>query len=112
MRNNLLRGQLAQFGQALDQAWQLKRQFSRKISSLRLDQIYEGARNHGAAGGKLLGAGGGGFFLFYVPHNRKHELITHLKTSGLKISLFSFEELGLQSWTVRESENNRKSGIL
>ena len=112
MRNNLLRGQLAQFGQTLDQAWHLKRQFSSKISSSRLDQIYEDAKEHGAAGGKLLGAGGGGFFLFYVPHNRKHELITHLKNSGLKISLFSFEELGLQSWTVRESENNGNSGIL
>lgn len=102
LRNSLLRGQLSQFGVLLDKAWQLKRQFSSKISSSYLDRIYEEAKLHGATGGKLLGAGGGGFFLFYAPYDRKHELITHLKTSGLNISPFGFEENGLQSWTVRE----------
>lgn len=67
MRNDLLRGRLRQFGQSLDKAWQFKRQFSEKISSSRLDQIYTDAKSNGAIGGKLLGAGGGGFFLFYAP---------------------------------------------
>lgn len=66
MRNHLLRGRLLQFGQALHEAWQFKRQFSSKISNSRLDKIYADALEHGAIGGKLLGAGGGGFFLFYV----------------------------------------------
>ena len=104
MRNNLLRGQLNQFGKSLDQAWQLKRQFSSKISSVHIDRICEGAKQHGATGGKLLGAGGGGFLLFYVPYDRKYDLIKHLKCSGIKIFPFSFDELGLQSWTVRETE--------
>jgi len=111
LRNSLLRGQLSQFGPLLDKAWQLKRQFSSKISSSRLDQIYEDAKRHGATGGKLLGAGGGGFFLFYAPHDRKHELITHLKAADLKISPFGFEEQGLQSWTVREDGKNGESGV-
>ena len=106
MRNQLLRGKLLQFGQSIDKAWQLKRQLSCKISSERLDQIYENARNNGAIGGKLLGAGGGGFFLFYVTPFRKHELMAHLKQAGLKVRPFLFEQDGLQAWTVREGKNH------
>jgi D-glycero-alpha-D-manno-heptose-7-phosphate kinase len=109
IRNDLLRGRLFQFGQLLDKAWHFKRQFSDKISSLLLDQIYAKAKDHGAIGGKLLGAGGGGFFLFYVSPFRRHELITHLEASALKVRPFRFESKGVQSWTVRESRNNYKS---
>jgi D-glycero-alpha-D-manno-heptose-7-phosphate kinase len=109
MRNDLLRGRLLQFGQSLDKAWQFKRHFSDKISSSRLDQIYADAKSNGAIGGKLLGAGGGGFFLFYAPPYRKHKLITHLESSGLKIRPFRFEPQGLQAWTVRECKNHLES---
>lgn len=104
MRNYLLRGRLLEFGQSLDTAWQLKRQFSGKVSSSRLDQIYAEAKVHGAIGGKLLGAGGGGFFLFYVPPESKHRLVAHLEFSGVRIRPFRFEPEGTQSWTVRERE--------
>ena len=59
-----------------------------------------------AIGGKLLGAGGGGFFLFYVPPFRKHELISYLENAGVEIRPFRFESQGLQAWTVRESRNH------
>lgn len=111
MRNDLLRGRLHQFGQSLDKAWQFKRQFSEKISSSRLDQIYTEAKSNGAIGGKLLGAGGGGFFLFYASPYRKHQLITHLEDSGLKIRQFRFEPQGLQAWTVRECRNHQESEV-
>ncbi len=106
MRDKLLRGKLLQFGQLLNEAWQFKRQFSSKISTSRLDQIYRDALSHGAVGGKLLGAGGGGFFLFYILPFRKNELITHLKQSGLKVRPFRFEQDGLRAWTVREGKNH------
>lgn len=106
IRNQLLRGRLHDFGQSLHEAWQFKRQFSSKISTGRLDQIYEEARAHGALGGKLLGAGGGGFFLFYVPPFRKHELIQHLEASKLQVRPFRFEQEGLRAWTVRERRNH------
>lgn len=109
MRNHLLRGRLLQFGQSLDEAWQLKRQFSRKISSVRLDQIYDDARSHGAVGGKILGAGGGGFFLFYVTPFRKHELVSYLESSGLKVQPFRFEQEGLRAWTARERKNHMQT---
>ena len=106
MRNHLLRGRLLQFGQALHEAWQHKRQFSSKISNSRLDQIYEDALQHGAVGGKLLGAGGGGFFLFYVPPFRKHDLIENIESAGLKSRPFRFEPEGLRAWTARERKNH------
>lgn len=109
MRNDLLRGRLLEFGQLLDSAWQFKRRFSDKISSSHLDQIYAGAKAHGAVGGKLLGAGGGGFFVFYASPFRKHELIAHLRETGLKICPFRFEPQGLQAWTVRECRNHREA---
>lgn len=106
IRNHLLRGRLLQFGQALHESWQLKRQFSSKISNRRLDQIYDDALSHGAVGGKLLGAGGGGFFLFYVTPFRKHELIAKLEASGLNVRPFRFEQEGLRAWSARERKNH------
>jgi D-glycero-alpha-D-manno-heptose-7-phosphate kinase len=102
MRNLLLRGRLLQLGEALHEAWQLKRQFSSRISNSSLDEIYEAALANGAVGGKLLGAGGGGFFLFYVPPFRKLELMAYLRSRDLRIQPFRFEREGLQSWTARE----------
>ncbi len=106
IRNHLLRGRLLQFGQALHESWQLKRQFSSKISNRRLDQIYDDALSHGAVGGKLLGAGGGGFFLFYVTPFRKHELVAKLEASGLNVRPFRFEQEGLRAWSARERKNH------
>jgi D-glycero-alpha-D-manno-heptose-7-phosphate kinase len=108
MRDQLLRGKLLQFGQLLDEAWQCKRKLSSKISNTKLDQIYQGALSHGAVGGKLLGAGGGGFFLFYIPPFRKHDLIAYLKQAGLKVQPFRFEHDGLRAWTVREGKNHKE----
>jgi len=106
IRNQLLRGNLLDFGHSLHDAWQFKRLFSSKISTDHLDQIYENARAHGAVGGKLLGAGGGGFFLFYVSQFKKHELMQHLEASKLQVRPFRFEQEGLRAWTVREGTNH------
>lgn len=102
MRNHLLRGRLNEFGNCLHKAWQLKRSFSSKISNPWLDQIYNEALENGAVGGKLLGAGGGGYFLFYVPSFDRHRLMNWIKSRDLHYTPFIFEEHGLQSWTVRE----------
>ena len=108
IRNHLLRGRLFQFGQSLNAAWQLKRQFSEKISNALLDEIYHGALQHGAIGGKLLGAGGGGFFLFYTPPFQKHQLIQWLGSQGLKIHPFRFDPEGLRAWSAREGKHHQE----
>jgi D-glycero-alpha-D-manno-heptose-7-phosphate kinase len=105
MRNFLLRGRLTDFGKSLHKAWLLKRQFSNKISNSELDLIYDYAIINGAIGGKLLGAGGGGFFLFFVPADKKNKLISSLVQNGQKVIPFKFEEKGLSSWTVRSGNN-------
>ena len=61
---------------------------------------------NGALGGKLLGAGGGGFFIFYVPPFNRHTLIAYLKSKDLTIQPFRFESDGLKTWKSRESKNN------
>lgn len=101
-RKYLLKGDLVKFAECLDSAWRLKRNFSSMISSQHIDAIYEGALGNGALGGKLLGAGGGGFFIFYVPPFRKHALITYLKSKNLTIQPFRFEPDGLKTWASRE----------
>tara|TARA_B110000090_G_scaffold209953_1_gene268930 strand:+ start:5500 stop:6903 length:1404 start_codon:yes stop_codon:yes gene_type:complete len=101
IRNYLLNGNLDNFGGSLDKAWQLKKTFSNMISNEYIDSIYDGAIKNGALGGKLLGAGGGGFFMFYVPPFEKHNLINYLKSKKLKIQPFRFEQNGLQTWTSR-----------
>jgi D-glycero-alpha-D-manno-heptose-7-phosphate kinase len=102
IRDYLLRGCLNDFGNALNLAWQLKKQFSERISNHRLDELYQQALAHGALGGKLLGAGGGGFFLFYATSFRRHELVDYLGTQGLTVRPFRFDQEGLKSWTIRE----------
>ena len=104
MRDQLLRGRLLDFGKTLDKAWELKRLFSQKISNSHLDSIYEGAKKNGAIGGKLLGAGGGGFFLFYVPSQYKNGLMNAMQALGNTVRPFRFEPEGLRSWTVRENK--------
>lgn len=104
MRNQLLRGELWKFGESLDTAWNYKRQFSSRISTGALDRIYEVAKEHGAIGGKLLGAGGGGFFIFYVPAARKTAVMNALEKAGTTIAPFRFESQGLRSWKVRDRD--------
>lgn len=70
---------LDDFGKLLNQNWQIKRTLTRRISNAEIDEIYEAGVGAGALGGKLLGAGGGGFMLFYVPPERKEALRARLK---------------------------------
>jgi D-glycero-alpha-D-manno-heptose-7-phosphate kinase len=73
----------------LHTAWNLKRNLSKSITSNKIDEIYDTAIKEGALGGKLLGAGGGGFFLFYFPKNKIKRVTKNLKK--LYICNFNFE---------------------
>lgn len=80
------------FGELLHDTWKLKRGLSEEISTSEVDAIYEAARQHGAIGGKLLGAGGGGFIIFFVEPARQHDVVRAL--SGLIRVPFKFEDEG------------------
>jgi D-glycero-alpha-D-manno-heptose-7-phosphate kinase len=82
------------FGELLHEAWMLKRQLSSKIAPAYIDEIYAKARDAGAIGGKLLGAGGGGFMLFFVKPEDKLSVCNAL--SDLLLVPFNFESNGSQ----------------
>jgi len=88
------RGDLAEFGHLLDETWKLKRGLSTKIAPTAIDEIYSQARKAGAVGGKLLGAGGGGFILFFAPPEKHPQILAALH--GLVHVPFEFETAGAQ----------------
>lgn len=82
---------LAEFGHLLDETWQLKKTLSPQISTSEVDALYEKAITSGALGGKLLGAGGGGFMLFFV-EPEKQEKFRHILSDYLEVPFtFDFE---------------------
>ena len=83
---------LNDFGRLLDHTWKLKRGITTRISTNSLDEIYEKAMNAGALGGKLLGAGGGGFFVFYVEPEKRQAVMQAL--DKLLYIPFRFEDSG------------------
>jgi len=101
IRRHLLRGQLLECGRLIDEAWHAKRKLSSKISSDAIDAIYDFAKQHGAVGGKLLGAGGGGYFMFFVRPFERYQLIAALEQQGHNCSRIMFEENGLRTWKSR-----------
>lgn len=84
------RGDLDRFGELLDVHWQTKKHLSKKVSSGFIDECYEIAMRNGALGGKIMGAGGGGFFMFYCSEDQT-KLINALKEKGLKRMRFRFD---------------------
>ncbi len=91
MRLALEEGNLADFGELLDEGWRRKKELASGITRAGIDEMYERAKKNGAAGGKLLGAGGGGFLLFYCEKEKKAGLE---KALGLKEFDFRFEQDG------------------
>jgi len=85
-------GDLDEFGRLLHHAWRLKREIGKGVSTSDLDSIYQTALDHGAIGGKLLGAGGGGFFVFYTPE--EYQPAVRAALGDLTYVPFRFENSG------------------
>ncbi|NCC73973.1 MAG: dehydrogenase [Sphingobacteriia bacterium] len=100
MKEAILRGELDMIGQILDFGWQFKKQMAEGITNPMIDRIYEAALNAGATGGKISGAGGGGFMFFYCPRNTRSEVLKSLETFGGQIKRYEFTERGLTTWTI------------
>jgi D-glycero-alpha-D-manno-heptose-7-phosphate kinase len=99
-KNTLLLGKINDFGSLLHQSWQSKKRFSSKITDPYIDELYDVARQNGALGGKLLGAGGGGYLLLLCEFDKRHILAQKLEKHGGKVVSFAFEFNGLQTWEV------------
>ena len=102
MKNALLQKRLNDFGVLLHEAWLHKKKMAKQISNPVIDQLYEVAMAHGALGGKILGAGGGGYLLLYCEFDKKHVVASELEKSGGQVVEFTFEKRGLQTWEVKE----------
>ena len=98
LKNALLQGRLNDFGQLLHQGWELKKRFDSAITSPHIDEMYDKARQAGAVGGKILGAGGGGYLLLFCEFDRKHLIARQLEDLGGQVVEFGFETQGLQTW--------------
>ena len=89
-----LRGDIDRYGEILHEHWTEKRKVASKMTDATIDEHYDAARRAGAIGGKLMGAGGGGFFMFLCPNSHKLQLREAMDTQGLREMLFDFDYEG------------------
>ncbi|MFH1171021.1 MAG: hypothetical protein V1778_00590 [bacterium] len=100
MKRALLRGDFQKFGSLLDQGWQEKKKFSSMISNTKIDQLYSLAKDAGALGGKITGAGGGGHMIFFCRPNTEHRVSDALGRLGALSPGLHFDTQGLRVWTT------------
>jgi D-glycero-alpha-D-manno-heptose-7-phosphate kinase len=100
MKDYLLKGEIEKIGELLHFGWLNKKQMAQNISNELIDKIYETAINNGATGGKISGAGGGGFMFFYCPKTSKLKVAEALLKFGGKVQPFQFTSEGLITWTI------------
>ena len=100
LKEALLKGRLNEFGEILDFGYQQKKKMAEGISNSLIEEIYETAKASGATGGKISGAGGGGFMTFYCPGTTKYKVIKSLEKFGGYHRNYQFVEHGLKTWTV------------
>ena len=101
LKEAILKYNLNQIGEILHKGWTYKRDMADGISTPFFEELYETAYNAGATGGKISGAGGGGFVFFYCPGNTKFEVIKALENLGGKIQRYNFTKKGLETWHTK-----------
>ena len=100
MKEALLMGRLDDIGEILNYGWHFKKRMADEITNPMLENIYNTALAHGATGGKISGAGGGGFMFFYCPGNKRYEVIKALQQFGGQVLRYTFTTGGMVSWTI------------
>jgi D-glycero-alpha-D-manno-heptose-7-phosphate kinase len=100
MKEAMLKGDLDRIGEILDFGWKFKKKMARGITNPRLDEIYDTAIRNGSLGGKVSGAGGGGFMFFYCPGNTRSDVIAALRQFGGQTKRYEFTNKGLTTWAI------------
>lgn len=100
MKEALLKGNLEKIGEILNYGWQYKKQMADEITNPLIEEIYETALLNGATGGKISGAGGGGFMAFYCPGNSRYKVAEALVNLGGLVQPYEFTGVGLRTWTA------------
>lgn len=99
MKDALLKGNLAAIGEILNYGWTSKKQMALGITNAQIDLVYQTAMENGASGGKISGAGGGGFITFYCPKGSRYMVSPALRKLGLDLYHYDFVQNGLSTWT-------------
>jgi len=92
LEKDILEDNLSNFGALLDEAWKLKKKYAENISNPKIDDLYLFGKKNGASGGKLLGAGGGGFILFYVSESEQERFLNNM--NAFKVLPVRFSHTG------------------
>lgn len=100
MKEALLKGNLDEMGAILDIGFEQKRRMAEGINNQLIDSIYTAAKKAGASGGKISGAGGGGFMIFYCPGVTKYQVMKNLEPFGGRVRNYQFTKHGLKTWSV------------
>ena len=100
MKEALLTGQFNEMGKLLDFGWQNKKKMAPGISNEVIDELYDTALKAGATGGKISGAGGGGFMTLYCPGNTRFKVVQALTPYGGVFYPFHFTKEGLKTWSM------------
>lgn len=103
LKNELLTGNLHAIGKNLRYGWENKKKTSASITNAHIDRIYDLALKSGATGGKISGAGGGGFAMFYCPDETRYDVIEALSALNLEFRRYEFTHHGLTTWTSHHS---------
>jgi D-glycero-alpha-D-manno-heptose-7-phosphate kinase len=101
MKEALLKGRLHEIGEILDFGFTQKRIMAHNISNTSIEEIYDAAKKAGATGGKISGAGGGGFMTFYCPLNTRYKVMETLNSFGGQVKPYQFTKTGLTTWTTQ-----------
>jgi D-glycero-alpha-D-manno-heptose-7-phosphate kinase len=96
IKNALIRGNIDDFGILLNEHWEVKKSISKQMSNTQIDDWYANALKHGALGGKIMGAGGGGFLLLCAQNGRRKELRKSMESMGLRYMDFRFDWEGVK----------------
>ncbi len=99
MKEALLKSELDKIGELLDYGYKYKKQMANGIATEEMEKIYKTAIKAGATGGKISGAGGGGFMFFYCPENTKYSVMKALNKLGGSFYKYEFTNSGLKTWT-------------
>jgi D-glycero-alpha-D-manno-heptose-7-phosphate kinase len=100
MKEALLKGRVHEIGEILDFGFRQKREMAEGISNSLMEEIYDTAKKVGASGGKISGAGGGGFMIFYCPENSKYPVMDALSKFGGYCKNYQFVDHGMTSWSI------------
>jgi len=98
MKESLLRGRLNDIGNLLNDSWVSKKETAEEVSNPIVDEIYNAAIHNGALGGKISGAGGGGYMMFYVKNGYLYHLINVLNKFDGQVERINFSEKGVLTW--------------